>query len=251
MEKTNIDFYLEGNKRTSLLYWYPKVQKHCPHIPMPRTEILPVSQELLTPLLDGELTPEIQTIFAQARMTARIIGYPLFLRSDMYSGKHSWKRTCYVPDETSLAAHIQEVIEANEIADFFGLPYKALVFREFLELEAKFTAFWGEMPVAKERRYYVNNGVVLCHHPYWPPASIETPSVEDWEPLLEQLNQESPVEIQHLTHLTEMIGAVLDGYWSVDFAYATNGQWYLIDMADGYISYHWEGCDKKLAEVEG
>jgi hypothetical protein len=146
--------------QSSLLYWWPRIQ-HL-KISMPRTEILPVSRELFLKAIDPPHTAA-EKYYQAIKETARKIGYPLFLRTDLASGKHDWKNGCYIKREEDLISHVFSVIEFNETADILGLDWKALVFREFIELDWKFKAFWGEMPVARQRRYFIKDGHVIIH----------------------------------------------------------------------------------------
>jgi hypothetical protein len=249
---------MERTEITRFPYWHEKLTQAGlkKTIPMPKTMYVEVDREILAPLCDGEIPIEVEKLLPQWKSIANRIGYPLFLRTDLVSGKHDWKRTCFVEDETVLLDHIQGVVEANEMVDLVGAPYKYLVFREFIPFHWRFHAFHGEMPVARERRYFVKDGKVVCHHPYWIPASILRPSIENWEEALEDINYESLVELTILTDYAERIGKVLGGYWSIDFAWTDkqrlldsslpvddeHGTWYFIDAADALLSYHWEGC---------
>ncbi|MFA5790611.1 MAG: ATP-grasp domain-containing protein [Caldisericia bacterium] len=228
--------------KSSFLYWYPKIQNL--GIPMPKTEIVEIPYAVFLKYMDEPmaLAPYVHEIKEKSSK----IGYPLFLKTDLASGKHQWEKSCYVPSEKDLAQHIWEVVEFNFCADFMGLPCQALLLREFIKLDWKFKAFSG-MPVAKERRYFVRDGRVVCHHEYWIKNAIEDwhkrlPSVrvlpKNWEALLKEINTETDDEICLLTDYSERVAKVLDGYWSIDYAKAKNGIWYLIDAAEGEKSYH-------------
>ncbi len=236
----------EGISKTSMLYWYPRVQGL--GIPLPRTEIVEVPFNHLISVLDGKRLPKryvTKIIEASAK-----IGYPLFLRTDMGSAKHSWERTCYVPEGKSLFKHIWALIDETLAAGMFGeLDPNALVFREMLQLNSFFTAFSG-LPISCERRYFIKDGKVACHHPYWIQDAIERswkqPSEPDWKERLFTLNKEGKEEITLLSEYATKVSEVLDGYWSVDFAEVKGGglNWRLIDMAEGEKSWH-PDCDKK------
>ena len=228
---------IKAAAKCSLLYWWPKVKGL--GIPVPRTEIVEIPHEVFLKFLDTPeaLDPYLDDIYKAAKR----IGYPLFLRTDLISGKHEWERTCYVPDEESLLSHIYAVVEEHFLAQIIPLPCRALVFREFLELDWAFKAFRG-MPIARERRYFIKDGKVLCHHPYWPEDAIWNPDRPNWRELLAELNRETEDEVRLLTSYALKIASVMDGYWSVDFAHARNGKWYLIDMAVGEFSWHPPGC---------
>lgn len=179
------------------------------------------------------------------------LGYPVFMRTDLCSGKHDWKETCFVPKAGDLMPHLMALCEFNELAQIIGLDYTSIVLREFLELETSFTAFHGEMPINKERRYFVKEGKVVCHHPYWPAEAFKGHTNDPgWEAKLADLNYESGEEISLLSGLAKKAGEALGDSWSVDFAKAKNGNWYLIDMALAESSYHWEGCEFESLYVE-
>ena len=236
--------------KTSLTYWFPRVSKL--GIPVPRTKIIPIDREKVFPIFDGDECPYFTGLVSDLMKEADKFGFPLFLRTDLSSEKHSWKNTCYVPNMNVLSKNLVSLLEFHELAGLFGLPYEAIVFREFLDLEISFKAFRGEMPINRERRYFVRNGKIECHHPYWPeevfngqPMIFEPGTKGTWKERLAILNNEPEEEISFLTPLAEAAGAELGDYWSIDFAKAKDGTWYLIDMALGNESYHWEDCPHK------
>lgn len=102
------------------------------------------------------------------------------------------------------------------------------------------------MPVASERRYFINKGQIQCHHPYWILDSIHDPSVDNWRELLTELNEETPEEVKLLSKYALSVAEILEGYWSVDFALSNKGEWYLIDMAKGEDSFHNDQCSNRI-----
>lgn len=221
-----------------MLYWWPSVKNL--HIPMPQTEIIEVPYDDLVGLLDGKrLSSQDEERVIEA---GEKVGYPLFLRTDMASAKHQWERTCFVPKVEELFKHIWALIDETLAAGMFGeLNPSALVFREWLMLDSAFTAFRG-LPISRERRYFVRNNIVECHHPYWVEEAIAKsyppPSEKEWRQLLSIINQETPDEFGLLGPYAASVGKTLGGYWSVDFALDQEGIWYLIDMAVGERSWH-------------
>lgn len=123
------------------------------------------------------------------------------------------------------------------------IPYENFAVREFLDTKPiLFTSDYGNMPVNRERRYFVRDGKVEFHHPYWPPSAVEEgkPTLDNWQEFLEDINRETPEEIIELTKLSEKIGKLFEhAYWSVDWLWV-NDKWYLTDMAIGERSYKWE-----------
>ena len=225
--------------KTSLLYWYPKITNL--GLNLPHTITVHADRSAILEAIDG--TNLLPLSFMEALVAqGDVLGYPLFARTDMASGKHSWKDTCYVPRADRLIRHVLNICEENEMAQIIGLDYSAIVLREFLWLETSFTAF-ADFPVNKERRYFVRDGEVICHHPYWPEDSIKGHTSEpNWREKLAVLNAEDNEEIALLTDYATRVGKALGECWSVDFAKARNGKWFLIDMAQGYESFHWRGC---------
>lgn len=214
-------------EESSLLKWFPVVKKL--NIPIPETVIV-----------------KIPTSPENMREKANEIGYPLFMKTDLIAGKHDWENTCFVEKEKYLNYNITNLISELEIVDMeAGSPFNAIVFRKYIELDSKFKAFLG-MPVARERRYFINKGKVLCHHPYWIEEAISfwhnTKEPNNWRKLLKELNTETDQEINMLSQYAKMVAEVFADDWAVDFAQAKDGTWYLIDMQRSKISWH-PKCD--------
>lgn len=232
--------------KNSMLYWWPLAA--LTDVPRPETIIIWTGIHPLMNMLDGKPLPDHLKDFIT--IGAKKLGYPLFIRTDLASGKHNWKETCYVPSKDVLFQHIYGVVEENDMAGILGLNYQAIVLRKFIPLEHHFTAFWGQMPVAKERRYFIRDGKVECHHPYWQEEAIAVSSwpeeelikaynlPKNWRSLLADLNRETEEEISLLTSYAEQFGKYLSGYWSLDFAKGQDGKWYFIDAALGDQSWH-------------
>lgn len=232
--------------KNSMLYWYPRV-KDLPVL-QPRTVWLDVDPELACALIDGQ---EPSYDFKAIKEVARNIGYPLFLRTDQMSGKHDWENTCFVKDEKNLLRNIYGVVEATLGCDVMGRAVNAFFFREYILMDSKYTAFWGKMPVNPERRYFIEDGKVLCHHPYWIKESIIKPSIENWEVLSDEMNREGETEIKLLTDYAEIIGRKVEGFWSVDFCKSKDNVWFFIDMAIGENSWHPKDCpNNRTVEID-
>lgn len=224
--------------KTSMNYWYPKI-KHL-DVPMPKTEI-PVTKNIRDwwSLLDGEdplSEDEKQSIRDAA---TKVGGYPVFMRSDLCSGKHSFEQTCFIQNEEDVIRHIWAIVDENCCCD---CAMESIVIREYIPPAATFKAFLG-LPIAMERRYFVRDGEVVCHHPYWIADAIRHPDKENWEELLERLNYETNYQIEWLTRYAEQIARELGGDWSIDFMLGMDGKWYMIDMATAMQSWH-PPCEK-------
>jgi len=233
--KFDINQFIEASKLSSMDHWFP-LTKDLP-IPQPRTEVA------LRKGTDGWMSfidePELfDGQIKHLKDKANEFGYPLFMRTDQASAKHSYIDTCKVESKDRLMQNVYNLIEENIMCD---LNVKTLYFREFIELHSMFTAF-NKMPIAPERRYFVKDSEVLCHHPYWPKAAIKNPDCEDWESKLRGINCQEACEVILLKRYATIISMAVPGCWSVDFAKARDGTWYFIDMADARLSWHPEDC---------
>lgn len=153
--------------------------------------------------------------------------------------------------EDGLRRHVLALVEATLSCDVIGLPVNGFVFREYIPMVSMYTAFFSKMPVNPERRYFVENGKVLCHHPYWIKESIIKPSKKNWSQLSDIMNHETTGEISTLLKYASLVSCNLDGFWSVDFCLALDGRWILIDMALGENSWHPKDCPKnRTVEID-
>ena len=233
--------------KSSLLYWYPKIKDL--GIPIPKTKIIPLTDQEKKDYYEGD-----GDCFNLDRLTSKVRGViekqfslPVFLRTDEYSGKHFWKKTCFLDDLDNLQEHLMEIIVGGKLADMMGLPIEAMVVREYIEMDSKFKAFYGEMPVNSERRYFIKNGNVECHHPYWDEDAVERGTLTNilpvnWKGLAGKMNFESQEEIDVLSEYSKVIATHFEDYWSVDYCKSKDGRWILIDMAEAEKSWHPSEC---------
>lgn len=232
-----MEIRMEKSKQSSMLVWYPKIKGL--DIPQPKTIILNIPPSVSRSI--GTSGPMPEGMIGEIYDNAHSIGFPLFVRTDHTSVKHSWSKTCFVEKEEQLMVHIWNIFESMEC--MMDIPFNALVFREYIDMDSKFCAFNG-LPISKERRYFIRDGQVLCHHPYWPQDAIKFYDLdkpftdEQWKQWLAEMNTETPDEIELLTKYAMMVGEVLPGHWSVDFCHGLNNKWYLIDMALADVSWH-------------
>lgn len=248
----------------SMLYWWPLVQDVAR---APKTEFVVIDPPAeAVSLASGcrihqvehgwdEIKPDCEPpIYAykdEILAAAARIGYPLFMKTDLTSGKHTWDRSCFVREEANFMHHVNFLLEEHECALGFerDAPVRAIVLREFLTLDSAFKAFEG-MPISRERRYFVEGGRVLCHHPYWPEEAMRfwsSKEPDNWRAELARLNTETEAEMRTLSVYASNVSHAMaragdlpnGGQWSVDFALnKEDGNWYLIDMALAEQSWH-------------
>jgi hypothetical protein len=175
------------------------------------------------------------------RAAQELGGYPIFLRTETSSDKHSWKDSCFVESKDKLPSHIGALVEHSAMHD---LDCGFFAVRKLIDTAPICTAFYGDMPIAKERRLFVKDGKVICNHPYWPEEAFrdhEDKLTIDVE-ALNRLQELADGEEASLNAMGELVSQYVSGHWSVDFLQDKEGQWWCIDMALASSSYHWEGC---------
>ncbi|KKL12023.1 hypothetical protein LCGC14_2539920 [marine sediment metagenome] len=230
--------------RISLDYWFPKLVGSGVNLPI--TEIIKTDADFW-PWLDGEESPSANEFLNLLKSKGDEWGYPLFLRTGHTAAKHSWKDSCFVESEEKLGPCMFGLVETSAMA-LPGMPTDIWVIREFLDLDIRFHAFWGNMPIAVEWRFFIEPRRVICHHPYWPAEAFELiqHKPDDWSELLEEMNNDiTEKEFMLLEHFCDLVlvKGKFDGRWSVDFARGKNKTWYVTDMAPMEVSYHWPGCE--------
>ena len=211
-------------------YWYPKIKDI---VPTPKTIII-LAKAIWDKTGNFKLIPE--EYVKEIKKQAENFSYPIFVRGNDSSCKHDWKDTCFVAKKEDLEKHLHRIAYETEGLDVFGsVGVSSIALREYIEMDSKFKYFWGELPINPERRYFIYNHKVICHHPYWTSESIKD---KQYEKLLDEMNCETDKEKKELNKYACNIAEIFDYYWSIDFCRAKNGKWYCIDMAIGYESWH-------------
>lgn len=182
---------------------------------------------------------------------ADVVGWPVFVRTDLASAKHHGIASVRAESPEDLQAVVVKTLDYTIMKDL--LP-SALLFRDWIDIDAKFTAFDG-LPMGREFRVFADSDEAYCTHYYWPKESIEetAPSDPIWHeeheilensprpPWMDAAARSAAFEANFDTPLED-----LDPAWSVDFAQDTDGEWWLIDMAIGVDSWHPDDCPRKF-----
>lgn len=231
---------------TRLSYWFPKLV--AAGLPVPRTTIIKATPEEMSDIFrisnEEEVTGSINSLVDRVKSAADEIGYPVFLRTDHTSGKHDWDNTCFVRCADDIRQHIFSITYFWEMVNMVAPPCDVWVVREFLPTipYGKCTRY-GNMPICREFRFFVDGGSISCVHPYWPQEAL-TKGVPVFD---HEFNYESFSNLnldgheKELRKLASLAGAAVGGTWSVDILETLDG-WYITDMAEANKSYHWEGC---------
>lgn len=220
--------------------WFMAVEKL--GLRTPKTHLFELPASLQMELMDGfplseESKDYFKTLSEQIKVLGDELGFPLFIRTSFTSAKHYWKESCSLADAdpATLYDHIEELLMYQSLSPHLLTP--SLVVREMIETKPVFTAFDGKMPITQEFRVFANSGKVAGYQPYWPKESIEDPSIEGWADQLETIARPTPSQLDEMIRTSEAVTKELGGYWSVDFLVDKNDNLWLIDMADGNMSY--------------
>ena len=229
--------------RNRLSWWFPRIPLR---IAVPETRfVIYEGRDSLVDLLDGKVPDGFDDLCDRLVEIGHEFGWPIFLRTDYLSGKHGWKDTCCVSRPKDIGDHIRQLVDHSFMADMETFPVDIWVARKMIPTSPAFVAFSGQMPIVKERRYFVQDGKVVCHHPYWPEDAFNDNRVDcdDWREKLNEINEETRHEIRLLSKLSSIVATAIGGQWSIDWLWSeSEGKWYLIDMAEAKHSYHWPGC---------
>lgn len=230
------------DEKSALSHWFPAIE--AAGLPVPKTTILTMpreaSEELLNFLDYPELShdaPNLVSFANDVATAAADLGLPAFLRTDHTSGKHEWRRTCYLARAKDALQHVIALAEYSSLVDMVGLPCTTWVVREYLPVQPVTTCpGYLDMPLSREFRFFVQDGETVCWHPYWGGRALQQggavlPEGFDREAF------ETPDDLAHLTDLANRAGAALGGAWSVDLLQTERG-WYVTDMAEAHRSGH-------------
>lgn len=220
-----------------MTYWFPILQHLT--IPVPDTIFVhyPYGESALWAIGDGEEPRGWAAFISRLAAAAEEIGYPVFLRTESTSDKHSWKDTCYVAGPDDLYPHAWALVETCAIGE---IPMTIWAVRRMIPTTPVATAFHGQMPVAAERRVFAKQGEVLCHHPYWPAAALADSTVTQDQ--IRELQHISDQDRTGLERMAAYISRQLPDAFSIDFLRDSDGQWWCIDMAPAESSWHWPEC---------
>lgn len=227
--------------RTDMRFWFPRIG--AAGLPVPRTVMVAMQQDAIEAIhaaFDGSEDGDMHPFLADLTAAGDMIGWPVFLRTAFTSAKHEWSRTCYVRDRAVLAKHVFAIAEFSELAGMIGLPWTHWAVREFLPTrQLGVCPQYGDMPVCREFRVFVDGGQIACWHPYWPADSLDQGGARP--KLYEQLCRITEAERDAILALASRSGQACGGAWSVDIIDTERG-WFVTDMAEAGKSFHWAGC---------
>ncbi|MCB2186261.1 MAG: hypothetical protein KQJ78_07580 [Deltaproteobacteria bacterium] len=230
--------------KNALSYWFPKLE--AAGLPVPKTIIVPMpelAQKCLWAALDGKdlHRAEAEKFFLEISRAANQVGLPCFLRTDHTSGKHGWQSTCYLHSTAVITGHVYSIVEYSVMAGLVGLPWDTWAVREMLPTKPfGVCPRYGNMPICREFRFFVQDARVVCFHPYWPREALEQGRASA-DLAYEELTSLNGEDLREIMDLASSAGRAVGGAWSVDILDTARG-WFITDMAEAELSWHWPGC---------
>jgi hypothetical protein len=190
--------------------------------------------------------------FLKQILTAcKYFGFPVFLKTGHFSGKHSWKNTCFLQSPDDIIKHVIELADQSLMC---GLPYHVWAVREMLPTTKFFVADrYCDLPITKEIRGFIKDGKIQCIHPYWPDEAIKKGMSRipaSFDLVYGTMCELSSTDEKQINIILETLASSFNGYWSADLLKAADGKWYLIDMAEGERSFHWLECSHCMTTAE-
>lgn len=232
---------IPSNRITSIDTWWDEVKDAA--IPMPATTLIAFPYKTLQRFVEClELNKDpvgaVQMMESFVNIAAKELEHgPIFIKSFHYANKHGCRDTA-VRNRKEIFERYADIAYASLC---HGLPVAGWAIRRFIPLHYTFRAFSG-FPVGREMRIFVRRGEVVAVNPYWPEHSIQFDGEEPegWREKLAELNaisyeDEGVLRSYALTLYCRVME--IHDYWSFDFAYGQDGQWYFIDAAMGEASY--------------
>jgi ribosomal protein L34E len=181
----------------------------------------------------------VQAVCVAVKTMAEETGYPVFVKNSFTSFKHDWKDSCSF-NSADKGEVLRKISSMAHYLSQAPTPYAGnVIVREMIPTEPVFLAF-NEMPITQEFRIFARDGKVEAYQPYWPHVAFEKhepTDCADWSERLEAIKSIKPSDLKELIKQSEAVTKKLGGYWSVDFLKDKTGKWWLIDMAEGALSY--------------
>lgn len=258
---------MESEQRSRLSTWFPIVQRVLPIGKYPATEIVyaPAGFEGgALNLLDGPdvVSPLTEERFSALRdliewKIAQLGGGPVFLRSDLMSGKHGSfgeKPPCFVDSASDVADAVVGIIEQHVMVNLGPVGLDRWAVRERLNAPSNVTAFRG-LPIVPERRVMVDaEKGDTRNYPYWPAGALRRTMRVDGQEIDDEVFASVMDNVRYIgfrdsATLEDKSLEVADALWaeghgsgwSVDWMQTDDRGWVLIDMAEASRSWMPEG----------
>lgn len=145
-------------------------------------------------------------------------GTPLVVKGQTNSRKFSWNNLMYAEDrEQAIKIYL-------ELSNDSLIGQQKIYFREYIPLVRLTTGLNG-LPISKEFRFFICNGVILSGGFYWSSH-------------IEELKEIPSIEEVPLKFLWESIEVISQhaNFYALDIAQTEAGEWIIVEINDGCMS---------------
>ncbi len=169
------------------------------------------------------------------------VGFPFVLRTGLACAKHRWRRAAFVAAPSEIDSHLRAT---QAWCDETGIPVETWAVRQFVPSVVSFTAYDG-LPIGREFRTFVRDGLPVCIHPVWPYAAVTAgrPPEAYWPDAFAALTELNPTtDRKILLTLARRAASYLSGAWSIDWLAVADGRWVAHSASPADLSWHSPDC---------
>lgn len=232
-----------ADDRTRLLaqrdigYWHPRLA--ATGVLTPSTVLVAGPPGGVPP--DDAPSRDYYSFLARLLAAGREVGYPFVLRTGLACAKHQWSGAAIVPraDEIAARARATQAWCAER-----GVPVVRWAVRQYVPPVAGFSVYDG-LPVGREFRVFLRDGLPLCVHPIWPLAAIEAgrPADPFWPAAFDTLTELRPEgDRRVILTLARRAATHLSGAWAIDFLATEDGRWVAHSASPSALAWHHPDC---------
>lgn len=188
----------------------PDAYRHCHYLPESYAVIESFTPKSVWLKLDGPPTTEALVTTLQPLGDG-----PIIVKDFVKSQKHYWHEAFFIPAAAD-HANVERVVN-RFLALQGGDLNEGLVFRQFVEFEPLAMHSRSGMPLTKEYRVFVLDGVPLCVTPYWEDITYqdELPSLDPFQSIMKRIESR---------------------FFTMDIARRKDGEWMIVELGDAQVA---------------
>jgi hypothetical protein len=226
-------------------YWHPRIE--ATGLVTPETVVIDAPAGGVPAAPAMETMAEIEraraywVFLARVLAAGRAVGFPFVLRTGLACAKHHWRSACLVTGPSEIDARVRAT---QAWCDARNLPVRTWAVRQYLPPPVGFTIYDG-LPVGREFRVFLRDGLPLCLHPKWPRAAVDLgrPADPHWPAAFDALSELRPdTDRKVLLTLARRAATYLPGEWAVDFMAVEDGRWVAHSASPAATAWHAPDC---------
>ncbi len=228
---------MEYPRERDIAYWHPRLEATGVLTP---TTVLIDAPEGGVPAAGVE-SRRYWEFLAVLLASGKTLGYPFVLRTGLVCASRRWASACLVGSPREIDARVRAT---QAWCDERGLPVQTWAARQYVPPVAGFTVHDG-LPVGREFRVFLRDGLPLCVHPMWPRAAVDAarPPEWHWPDALAALTELRPdTDRKVLLTLARRAATHLPGAWAIDWLATEDGRWVAHSASPAALAWHDPAC---------